>query len=71
MRNIVMAWDSVSADTIQNCFAKNGFVKTGGAEDKSLDLEVGWEELKQHGASEDFEEYVHTLMMLCRRRLHH
>ncbi|KAJ8877857.1 hypothetical protein PR048_022316 [Dryococelus australis] len=50
----------VSADTIQNCFAKSGFGKTdGGAEEESLDLEEGWEELKQHGASGDFEEYVH------------
>ncbi|KAJ8867761.1 hypothetical protein PR048_031564 [Dryococelus australis] len=43
MRNILMAWDNVSADTIQNCFAKSGFGKTGG----------GAEEER------DFEEYVH------------
>ncbi|KAJ8866997.1 hypothetical protein PR048_032859 [Dryococelus australis] len=42
MRNIVTAWDSVSADTIQNCSAKSGFGKTGGgAEEESLDLEEG------------------------------
>ncbi|KAJ8893916.1 hypothetical protein PR048_006517, partial [Dryococelus australis] len=60
MRNIIMAWDSVSADTIQNCFAKSGFGQTcGGGEEESLDLGEGWEELKQHGASGDTEEYAH------------
>ncbi|KAJ8893484.1 hypothetical protein PR048_006082 [Dryococelus australis] len=44
---------------LANLNSRNVLSQSGSAEEEILDLEEGWEELKQHGASGDFVEYVH------------